>query len=647
MSSNEYRLPIILLFILFFFSFLANQLLAAPPTSQKTSVSFFFGKPFYSITEDFQAVIQINNRSGKNLPALTTFEVVDKEGKKVYRKRIWENKLKIGLTQYEITETAKNLKITDGVYPIKIGFFLRGKKIAEIETKLIIVSKTAYPLRLAIASGFEEGVRHDASGVYQDELIQRDLDTNPAVPGFIYAFADFLLKHPNLKLNLFLSPVLIEQIKDVMDGYKLKEGAEVLDILPSSREALDAQKTYQLYQKLNNQEQLEFLAMPYALPNLNALGEVDWFSDVKRQIEVGKETIQKELGLTNPPAGLRPSELSISPKIISSLSQTSNYVLIDKGLLTSNSTDTPLYIPPLSFDKLTVVPVYTNFTQALKGKKEPHLIVQDILAQLAEVYLSGNQAEKLVTIEIPPQRLAVFESLLFAAQKIPWMKLEKLSDVTYLSENATEFGLSNPLNSKLVELFNKIKKQREKTIVYLETTFQENKKRREIEKLLFVLEGLLSREDGNEDQIKSFAEKIDSYYENLWGKISISEQKVTLSSQSGKIPLNISNNSSVPLKAILKVQSTHPELTVRKSKRSIILNPQESTFLIPVITKRPGEYRLKVELLSPKSEIPLAQTGITVESNYFTFLSTFLFFALIAIIVLALVRRYRQKGQNE
>ncbi len=645
MSSKKLRVLITLLFILFFFSFLVNQLLAAPPTSQKPSVSFFFGKPFYSITENFQAVIQINNRSSKNLSALTTFEITDKKGKKIYQKKIWENKLKIGLTQYEITETAKNLKIADGVYPVKVGFFLRGKKTVDIRTKLIIVSKTAYPLRLAITSGFEEGVRHDASGVYQDESIQRDLDTNPTAPGFIYAFADFLLKHPNLKLNFFLSPVLIEQIKDVMDGYKVKEGAEVLDILSSSKEALDAQKTYQLYQKLNKQEQLEFLAMPYALPNLNVLGEINWTGDLERQVELGKETIQKELGLAYPPAGLRPPELNISPKIIQSLSRTSNYVLIDKSLLTSSSTVTPLYIPPLSFDdKLIVIPVYNNFTQALKEKKEPHLIVQDILAQLAEVYLLGNQAEKLVAIEIPPQRLAVFESLLYAVQKIPWMKLEKLSDVTYLSESAADFGISNPPNSKLVELFKKIEKQREKMAVYLETTFQENKKRREIEKLFFVLEGLLSREDSNEDQINSFVEKIDSYYEKLWGKISISEQKVTLSSQSGKIPLNISNNSGVPLKAILKVQSTHPELTIKKSKRSIILNPQESTFLIPVTTKRPGEYLLKVKLLSPKSGIPLAQTRITVESNYFTFLSTFLFFALIAIIALALVRRYRQKG---
>lgn len=646
MSSKTTKLLIALLFILFFFSFPVNQLLAAPPLKQDPTFSFFFGKPFYSIAENFQAVIQINNRSVKNVSALTTFEIKDQK-KKVYQKRIWENKLKIGLTQYEITETVKNLKLKDGVYPVKVSFFLRGKKVAEIETKLIIVSKAGYPLRLAITSGFEEGVRHDASGVYQDELIQQDLDSNPSAPGFIYAFADFLLKHPKLKLNLFLSPVLIEQIKDIMDGYKVKEGAEVLDILPSSKEALDAQKTYQLYQKLNKQEQIEFLAMPYALPNLNVLGEIDWTDDIEKQVKLGQETIQKELELAYPPAGLRPPQLSISPKIISSLARTSNYVLIDKNLLSSNSTSTPLYIPPLSFDKLTVIPVYTNFSQALKTKKEPHLIVQDIIARLAEVYLLSGQAEKLVTIEIPPQRLAIFESLLFSVEKISWIKLEKLSDATYLSESSVDFGISNPLNSRLGELFKKIEKQREKTAVYLETTFQENKKREEVEKLFFRLEGLLSREESSEDQIKSFVEKIDSYYEKLWGGIGISEQKVTLSSQSGKIPLNITNNSGVPLKAVLKVQSTHPELTVKKSKRSIILNPQESTFLIPVTTKRPGEYRLKVELLSPKSGILLAQTGITVESNYFTFLSTFLFFALIAIIILALVRRYRQKGQDE
>ncbi len=647
MPGTKTRLLNVLLFILIFFAFTVNRLLAVPPSNQEPSVSFFFEKPYYRITENFQAVIQINNPSNKNPSALTVLEIKDKNGKKVYQKKIWENKLRNGLTQYEITETVKNLKIKDGVYPIRVNFFLRGKKTAEIETKLIIVSKTGYPLHLAITSGFEEGVRHDADGVYKDELIQRDLDTNPKAPGFIYAFADFLLKRPSLKLNLFLSPVLIEQMKDVADGYKVQEGAEVLNILSSSKEALNAQKTYQLYQKLSTQQQLEFLAMPYALPDLCVLGELNWTNDLERQIEAGKETIQKELGLSYPPAGLRPAKLSVSPKIIPNLSQTSNYVLVDNAHLSSNSTTTPIYIPPLSFGKVTLVPVYSNITQALKKNKEPHLIVQDMIADLAEIYLLGNQAEKLVTIEIPPQRLAIFESLLYSVQKIPWIRLEKLSDLTYLSESNSEYGISNLPDKERLELFKKIERQREKTAVYLETTFQENKKRQEIEKLFLVLEGLLSNQESNDEQIKSFIKKIDAYYEKLWGKVSISEQKVTLSSQSGKIPLNISNDSGVPLKAILRVHSVHPELIIKKNRRSVILNPQESTFLIPVTTKRPGEYRLKVELFSPKSKIPLVKARITVESNYFTFLSTFIFFTLIVIIILALIRRYRQKGQDE
>lgn len=648
MSSKKIKLLLTpSLIILFFFLVLNNQLLAAPPPDPKPSVSFFFGKPSYSITENFQAVIQINNDSAQKPPALTVIEITDKKGKKIYQKRFWESKLKTGLTQYEITETAKNLNIGDGVYPVKVAFFVRGKKTTEIKSNLIIISKTGYPLRLAITSGFAEGIQHDADGVYQNELIQKDLDTNPSAPGFIYGFADYLLKNPALKLNLYLSPVLIEQIKDIQDGYKVQEGAEILDILSSSREALNAQKTWQLYQKLSNQEGLEFLAMPYALPDLAALGEAGWSEDIERQVEAGKETIQKELKLPYPPAGLRPSNLAISLKIIPTLAQTSNYVLVGKDLLTPDATLTPFYIPPLSFGKLTVIPVYTNFKNFLKEKKEPHLIVQDILAQLAEVYLLSNPVEKLVTIEIPPQRLAIFDSLLYLTRKTPWIKLEKLSDVTYLSESKTDFTIAGSLNSNLAELLKKFEKQREETAVYQETTFQENKKRKEIEKLFLNLVGLLSQENPKEEQIKSFAEKIDSYFEKLWGRVSISEQKVTLSSQSGKIPINISNNSGVPLKATLKIHSKHPDLVVKKTSRSVILNPQESTFLIPVTTKRPGAYRLKVELLSPKSHYKLVQTVITVESNYFTVISTFLFFTLIAIIVLALVRRFRKEKQNE
>lgn len=645
LKSKLLFFALIIILTLFFFSI--NQLLAAPPSNPKPSVSFFFGKPFYSITENFQAVIQINNRSTQKPSALTVIEITDKKNRKIYQKRFWESKLKTGLTQYEVTETARNLKIAEGVYPIKVSVFVRGEKTAEINSNLIIISKTGYPLRLAITSGFSEGVRHNADGIYRDELIQKDLDTNPSAPGFIYGFADFLLKHPDLKLNFYLSPVLIEQIKDIQDGYKLQEGAETLDILSSSKEALNAQKTWQLYQKLGSQEQIEFLAMPYGLPVLPALGEVDWAEDIERQIEAGKETIQKGLKTAYPPAGLRPPNLDISLKIIPSLAQTSNYVLVSRDLITSDTTTNPLYVPPLAFNKITVIPVYHSFENFLKQKKEPHLIVQDILAQLAEVYLLNNPVEKLVTIEIPPQRLAIFESLLYSIKKAPWIKLEKLSDVTYLAEAETDFALASPPNSKLAGLLKKIEKQREETAVYLETTFQENKKRKEIEKLFFVLEGLISQESAQEEQVKSFAEKIDFYFEKLWGKVNISEQKVTLSSQSGKIPINISNNSGVPLKATLKIQSKSPDLVIKKASRSIILNPQESTFLVPVTTKKPGDYRLKVELVSPESHFKLAQAVIIVESNYFTLISTFFFFALIAIIVLVLIRRFRMEKKSE
>jgi hypothetical protein len=613
-----------------------TPILAQP---QNVDLSFFFDKPSYTSSGHFLSLVQVVT-SETIKSARVNFILRDpKNEKTIFQKSFYEREISPGLSQFDISASIPSLNLTESVYPAKVSLSSRGKILAEKESSLVIVNRYTPPLHLALVYQLEGGLHYDEKGVYVDDEIAKACDTNPDSPGLFYSVAHFINEHTETKFNLLFEPLTLSQIKDLTDGYTIYRDEKKIAVFPSSEEALDAKKTLEIFQKLAQEDRVEWLFSTFTPISLPSYIKRGWEKEAGELIKKGKEKVKKILKLPFEPVGFYPAHLNLDEDSLESLQNESLYALVSEASLNSQET-TPLYTPPIEKVELTLFPVKeVSFTD-----EEPYIQAQKIIGNLAQIYLQQpKEKDKVVVLKIPSERSAVNEALVSYLSKTPWIKTERLSDlVDYASSNPTQIKtLPSEEEEKYYDYAS-----RYHTLVnsFLETVLPDNPESQKTKELLYIAEGIYESDLQNQkEKMQTFFDEINKTIEESWNNLSIQEGIINLTSQSGKIPLSVWNKSDTPFKVKVDLKTNSDKLIVKERERKVIVNPRDNTFLIPVSAKEPGEYEISVRLLTPESGNLIKEGKLKVRSSYFTRMFSFWLFLIATIVILLIMRERRKK----
>lgn len=665
MSRRKLFFPIFI--YVFMLVWLACSFDLSPSQEQMTTLSLYFNKPSYADTETFLATVWINNNSSEVLRNVNlNFEIKPREyplstGKKtskpVFKGAYPQAELASGITRLEVSQDLTALKITEGVYPVSLNLVQRRKTLASLNSYLVVVnSRVSPPLLVALVWNVHEPAHFDPEGVYLDNKIAEECRQAPDNPGIHAVYNAALAKHALIQANINVSPVLLDQLRDISDGYELKRDSTLVKIEDTSPAATDARKTLRDYENLIRTGQLELLPAPFAYPYLPDLTDRGWTDDVMMQVEEGQQVVKNALNQKNMAEGIYPPGLALSRAAVPLLGKSKvKYVILGEQMIgLPEGTTLPLLEPVVLQEgrsKLLAFIVNGEVSRCMLEPAGNEAIVQKMTARLAALYLDQPEVQKIIVLASPTENWdpspAFLETLYGAFEQTTWLKTTTLSSAAKSFPTAGKIVTAkSPIleeSSKEKQFFQVLDRARQDRQFFSSLVSVDNSIASKLKRDLLVAEA--SDWPAEKDNVgQRLAENITQIVAGELGKVKVPQvQKITFTNDAGKVRVAFSNGTAYIINAEITLSGKNFSFPEGESMK-VSLRPKENVFDFQIRTKKPGEYPLKVTLHKGKRVI--AETVIKIRSTYFDRLTcAFGVFGLLIVILVAM-RQLRQRQKT-
>ncbi|MBI4743510.1 MAG: hypothetical protein HY776_01575 [Actinobacteria bacterium] len=662
------RRHIFIFFVSIFFLLIFQQIALA--ADDFLILNFNPGKIFYQPNEKFSGTISLtsnNPQPYKN--ATVSFAIYERlelesedlrAGKTLFTQKWQGLSLKQGEKELKVEKPISALKIKEGAYPVLVTVRQKNNILAEKESMLIVMSdseeKKQTPLAAVFLLNFNERVHFNPQGIFLDEKLQEEVKDISSNPNRYAKYLDVLLKRPDIKTNIALNPVLIQQLVDIGNGYRAYRDKKIAKVLSSGPEAQGARDIIEKLKEVYDSEKIEFVSIPYANPSFSFLSNKGWNNNISFHLDAGEEILTKVLGFNFESRGI----LSLTPFSTNAIAPIAkndfDYVVLNwssfESILKNKNDDIykTYQIQDLKNNRLTVL-FNDDKTTAYLKRKDTDSAVRILLGRLAEIYLKRPDEQKAAVILFPDNKEQSSEELLerlyAVINDVFWIKTVKLKEAVSLvsppgkpsifSEEEKESYIKTQYYKRLTSCWNNFD-------LYAKMTDKQNLVRKKL------LEEFLIAESNDWVDLRKEPEIINiglSYIENIEEKISselnkikiITKGKITLSGPTGKVPVAILNQTGYPVSVSIALSGNNLSFPDGSIKTKT-LELKENLFVFPVISSALGASQLKVKVY--KKERVIDQVDLTINATYFgrTLLVVTIIFIL-ALGVFFLLRRFK------
>lgn len=634
------------------------------PTAQSAggslSADLNFSKPYFASSEKFLVTLAISNSDTRPLKGDVVFALhsklqldlpLDSQGNVVF-KRIWRQlPLKPGNTRLAINRSIPLLKLGPGAYPISITIVSQGQPVLEQGSMLVVIDapkeEPSYPLAIVLLWNLHDRAHFDPQKIFVDNKIQLDCSRTLESPGVYANHLAAIMRHPDIRVNLAVTPLLVQQIEDLSRGFKVRKDGQILSLSSTSREAEDARQTLNEYRELFRTGKAELIPSPFAYPSLAFLANEEWDEDIHRQIDLGREILTRIFNLEIDTKSLYIPGLKLNSSTIPHLSSKGvGQTVLDGSVfehLASLRPEGDVYRPHRIQDtknnRLTVLFRDNNTSQSLEIMPA-EAAAQTMLGRLAEIYLRRPGEQKVVVIT--PRREdwqpsgELLENLYGTLSQIPWLKTVSLKDALELAPPLTKplMMIDQEEDDGYVktQYYKKLRLARRDYRLFSRLTSGSNPIRKELSTHLLIAQGYDWTELRQPPSVVNlglkFIDDIQRVVSRELGKINlISQERVTLPSWRGKIPVAIRNGTGYRVRVSVRLDGDNFIFPTGDAK-SVDLLPKENLFSFPVETKTTEPSPLKISIKSGDRIIDQAEIMVNPTSFNRT-----IFFIVLAVIL--------------
>lgn len=490
-------------------------------------------------------------------------------------------------------------------------------------------------------------------------------------------FRTIQIPQEGLRLAIAPTPRFIEELADMANGYR--RGGETAESVPA--EAPTAAGAADLIQRLGallGEDGIQPLLVPYSFPDLPAL--VDQAPErLDPELEEGMDVIETVLGATLSREWLFPPAGRIGARTLDEIRfedpDTAKHALFQSSAFTGDATTTPVGCPETFASFTCPLEVRTpqgpttglvadqglqdRFVEIVQ-RGDDRLDLQRFFAETAairqELPSVGDRVAHVTVPSLWHPNAARWSQFLSGLRQAPWLTTVTPEEALELREPVTrtdDFVADLPaLNiqpeedffasvAQTVELVNSFRRMQPPD--QLVTRLRRNTLVAE-SRLWWSSPDLFENATG-------YLEGTESETQEQVAKVTIGgPSQINLTSQTGEIPLVVSNGTSFPTTVRIGVRSLQPDLTLTPEE----LEPQRINandafqFTIQAESRSSGIFPVEVTVETPEGELEIATKEVTVRSTEFNRVALAVtvgaFVFLVLFYLLRLVKRRRPQA---
>lgn len=650
--------------------FLAVSFLLLKPSAlraeSKLKLAIEFDNFYYSTTATVDAKVSVDNRSSetrrRNRIIFTIYnrliegENLDSKlkSKRVLFRRYWYENLLRGKTAFRFQKDLSKFKLTEGVYPAELVVELSNDKILRKKSFMVLVNKQARPLPVALVWDWHLPPQLTPDGLFIDNHLAKMIGTTKS-PGLYRQYASKIDEHSNVKVNLAITPVFLEEIRRMIDGYGVRtDGKTKLfsERAPVSRAA----KSFinQLENLARYKDRVEIIPVPYSYPSLPVLASAGWQKDFQKQLEKGEAVTKSVLRLQELSSGRFSPGLDLDPQSARRLLDAgAGYTIVNADSIVPR----PKFVTAKAYrlaakenrslTGFVADPVFSRIINDPGEELKTKLSALFALRLLGEKKGQGAAVAVIAAKHNNEASAEQLEEIFGFFENTPWLRTETLSNlITVLP--VTEGKLKDWRLGLMVDqkYWSGLVEGRRELDNFALAISEKNPVRNILEEKLLVAESsdwLDSGENGDKALGWIYLQNIKDTINKSYANISISPmQTVTFSSNQGKIPIAITNKNSYPVQLTLKFDGGKAFIFSDDKERKVNLMPKDNLVVYQVRAKYRGSGSLKVFLISGTREIASGQITVMVSDVARYFLTAISAISLILIAALILKRRRKE-----
>lgn len=571
--------------------------------------------------------------------------------------------LEPGDNKYKLNLSIPSTWFSDGVYPLTVEAIKSNKVETSEVTQLIIMSglepEKQVPLKLVTVFDMAETPNRNPNGLFSSTSLAKECSRNKD-NCWITTVIEELTKRENYKCAVAMSPLLLEEMEDMSNGFSVETKEGDKEYKNDSNESSFTANAISELGAIALDPRFQFLDTPYAYPDLEKLSQMGWVEDSSSQIEQGRD-LSSEILKTDisedyffPPMMMINSTtleeleddigryLVISPKV---LERNDKGKRLEKGLTLSNPVDIEV-----GEDKAGATAIFSDrrleeLIARVQSSEDSHGVTQLILAELTNLFLERPAMTRSCVMLWPSwwrPTTAVTSEVISAISNAPWLQtstleecfaeVEPLEDVSYeIPEPQTGPG----------SYYTDVGKARNSYIDFSNVTFPDNPYIKLLTQDLFISESSLWEESDSIAEGLKYADYVKSTVSEELKKIVIPvSPTITLTSGEGDIPISVVNGTGYQVKTVLRFQSnglSFPDGSVLET----VLEPKENFFEVSVKAEKDGRVPLSATLEG--QDFIIDHATFSVLTSTFNSFAMALVGGLLGLIALIWIAKYYTK----
>jgi hypothetical protein len=513
----------------------------------------------------------------------------------------------------------------NALYPMKVQLESNGLPIGIFRSPVVFIQeRPLVPLNVSLIFVLDEGVHLGPRGEFVDDHLERSIALGGRLDSVVSSLEDV-----PLQATLVVSPLLLEQLQRMSDGYRRGTAEVPADAPPAER----AKAMLDRIRALARKPATEVVALPFAGPSVPTLVAAGLHGDLTQQMELGKVTVQDQLGV-EPTAGLfRPPGGLLSDDAVRALAD------LEIRALIVDPQDLPppsgLVLSPPAIARVraglgrtlrAVVPDPVVAGRLAALPEDPRLRARSTIGELTALYFEQPSVDRGVAIVLQTGHDRTFLMPLLSSlrpQELPrgtaWLRPVRATRLL----SGTEAGEQRSLIDSRVRLYpdsliEGLARARD-TIGQLESmTGGPTPLSERLRTQVLVAEAREFVRD--EPAALAFLDDVQDRVRREFDKVEPpTRSSVTLTSRGGVIPVTIRNTAGYRVQLVVVLLSPRLEF-LEGDRRKVVLERPVQAFTFPVRAQTTGRFPVTIRLETPHGAL-IAQSQIVVRSTAYNLLA--------------------------
>lgn len=525
---------------------------------------------------------------------------------------------------FELEEELKEWRYSNGVYPLTIEAVRSGNVLASASSQTVVMSLEESsddfkPLKISWVFDTLELPHRGADGAFTSEDLSRDCETGGGRPGWYPTLLSEMEKWQSMEFSLVLSPLLIDDLRAMSEGYVLSNGRNKRKFAADSPQARNASVVLSGFSRLAQSPRYQLIPAPYASPDLEKMVSLGWSSDAVQQVSRGHQLLEETLDVPVGADYACPPGRKMNSRAIEELGDSLGGHMVLSPMLLERSREgrrltagstlcSPVRISGGKYGE-TRLAVFSDrrmekLLGLVSGSGDPHGVAQYVISELTSLYLENPYRLRSCVIISPgswhPGK-DVLHELLKALDGAPWLQAVTLGEGMESVEPVKGEPLEireDPSAGEIDEYSSQLEKAKEKYEDYRAAVFPGNPNLPLLRDDLFISQSDVWRQwDKMADGYDYAGWVIDTVAGELSKVEMAAVGNITLTSDKAKIPLSVINATGYRVKTRLVCASNGLSFPGGAS-REILLEPKENLLEIPVKVQKNGRVRFTATLQS-------------------------------------------------